>query len=91
MACLSCMDPLKGTYTDETGGLVLDLKNGGHAIFTFAGQPATCTYRKREKELTVKCNGDAGTMTFTIDTEGRLQPPPGSMFSSLRKNKGTPP
>jgi hypothetical protein len=86
-ACLSCMDPLRGTYTDQTGGLVLDLKGGGNATFTFAGQPAACNYSKQGNRLTVKCNGDAGTTTFTIDKDGRLLPPPGSLFSPLTTKK----
>jgi hypothetical protein len=82
--CISCMDPLRGTYTDETGGIVLNLKSGGNAIFTFAGQPDACTYIVEGKQLTLTCKGESGSLAFTIDKDGSLIPK-SELMTKMRK------
>ena len=44
-----CSPGMKGTYSDAGGGMVLDLKSGGKATFTFQGDAADCTYDTNEK------------------------------------------
>jgi hypothetical protein len=84
--CTSCGNSVKGTYVDETGGFVLDLKSGGDATFTFAGQPAKCTYTVKGDQLSVSCMGEQGATTFTIDKDGSLIPHSGLM-TKMRKKK----
>ena len=84
--CTSCGNSLKGTYVDQTGGFVLDLKSGGNATFTFAGQPANCTYAVKGDQLSVSCMGEAGATTFTIDKDGSLRPH-SELMTVMRKRK----
>lgn len=73
-SCMSCMNPLLGKYYDESGGIILDLKSGGDATFTFAGQPNTCTYTVKGAQLNLACKGEASSMGFTVDKDGSLIP-----------------
>ncbi|HTU46285.1 MAG TPA: hypothetical protein VMF91_14555 [Bryobacteraceae bacterium] len=82
--CISWMDPMRGTYTDETGGIVLNLKSGGNAIFTFAGQPDACTYKVEGKQLLLTCKGESGALGFTIDKDGSLIPK-SELITRMRK------
>lgn len=82
--CTSCMNPLLGKYYDESGGIVLDLKSGGNATFTFAGQPDSCTYTVQGTQLSLGCKGDAGNLGFTIDKDGSLIPK-SELMTRMRK------
>ena len=82
-----CSSGMKGTYSDAGGGMVLDLKSGGKATFTFQGDAADCTYDTNEKKLTVDCKGPAGKTVFNIHDDGSLTGPPGSFIPALRKSK----
>jgi hypothetical protein len=84
--CTSCGNSVKGTYVDETGGFVLDLKSGGDATFTFAGQPAKCTYTVKDDQLSVSCMGEAGATTFTILKDGTLRPH-SQLMTAMHKRK----
>lgn len=87
LVCAACGSGVKGTYSDPSGGFVLDLKSGGSASFTFAGDTAPCTYKVDGNNLTLNCQGQAGTAVFTIHDDGSLTGPPGSFMPALRKAK----
>lgn len=85
MACNS--EGLRGTYSDSMGSVILELKSGAKANFTFGGDVADCTYSASSKQLSVNCQGDAGATVFTIHDDGSLTGPPGTFMPTLRKQK----
>ena len=87
LLCAACGSGVKGTYSDPQGAFVLDLKSGGSASFTFAGDTAPCTYKVDGNNLTLNCQGQAGTVVLTIHDDGSLTGPPGSFMPALRKTK----
>ena len=87
MVAAGCSSGVKGTYSDPGGGVVLDLKSGGKATLTFAGDAADCTYETSGNKLTLECKGAAGKTVFTIHDDGSLTGPPGSFIPALRKSK----
>lgn len=69
---------IPGTYTDQSGAFVLDLKSDGTATFSFNGDPAKCTYTSSGDQLSLKCQNQSTTLTFQKDgslTGGPLMPP----------------
>jgi hypothetical protein len=82
-----CGKSMIGTYSDSLGSVVLDLRSGGKANFTYMGDVADCSYSVSGTQLTVKCKGDAGTTVFTIHDNDTLTGPPGSFIPALRKQK----
>jgi len=47
-----------GTYSNENGTIVLDLKSGGKASLTFLGESKPCSYSEEKNQVTVACEGD---------------------------------
>lgn len=82
-----CNSGPKGTYTDANGAVILELKSGGKANFTFMGDVQDCTYDTSGKQLTLTCKGESGKTTFNIHDDGSLTGPPGSFMPPLRKEK----
>jgi hypothetical protein len=82
-----CSSGVKGTYSDTMGAVILELKAGGSANLTFAGQIADCTYNSSGKTINLNCKGEADPMVFTVHDDGSLSGPPGSFMPSLRKQK----
>ena len=92
MVCLTCMlvacgSSIQGTYSDPAGSLILEIRSGGQATFTFMGEAAACTYTVDGNKLTLNCKGAAGKTVFTIHDDGSLTGPPGSFMPALRKRK----
>lgn len=85
IACNS--ERLQGTYSDPMGSVILELRSGAKANFTFGGDVADCTYSASGKQLSVNCKGDAGATVFTIHDDGSLTGPPGAFMPTLRKQK----
>lgn len=83
----ACKSGPKGTYTDANGAVILELRSGGSANFTFLGDVQECTYQTTERQLTVSCKGEAGKTVFNIHDDGSLTGPPGSFMPPLRKQK----
>jgi hypothetical protein len=81
----SCGSKVAGTYSDTNGGIMLELKSGGQATFTFAGEVTPCTYKVDGNKLMLECKGDK--KVFTIHDDGSLTGPPGSFMGALRKTK----
>ena len=86
-ACLasSCGNRVKGTYTDRSGGIMLELKSDHKATFTFAGDSAECTYDVAASKVMLTCQSEK--TEFTIHDDGSLTGPPGNLMGVLRKTK----
>ena len=82
-----CNSGPRGTYTDSNGAVILELKSGGKANFTFMGDVEDCTYESSGKHLTLTCKGGAGRTVFNIHDDGSLTGPSGSFMPPLRKEK----
>ena len=82
-----CNSSPRGTYTDANGAVILELKSGGKANFTFMGDVQDCTYDTSGKQLTLLCKGEAGKTVFNIHDDGSLTGPAGSFMPPLRKEK----
>jgi hypothetical protein len=82
---VGCSGGVAGTYTAPNGAMTLELKSGGDASVTFAGQTAPCKYTASGSTLTLTCPGQAGAMNFTIQKDGSLAGPPDSFFPPLVK------
>jgi len=83
-----CNSGPKGTYTDANGAVILELRSGGKANFTFMGDVEDCTYESSGKQLTLTCKGTPAPVTvFKIHDDGSLTGPAGSFMPPLRKEK----
>jgi hypothetical protein len=80
-----CFGGVTGTYTAPNGAMTLELKSGGAASITFAGQTAPCKYTVNGSTLTLNCEGQTGGMNFTIQKDGSLAGPPDSFIPPLVK------
>lgn len=84
----ACDSGPKGTYTDANGAVILELRSGGKANFTFMGDVENCTYESNAKQLTLTCKGSPAPVTvFNIHDDGSLTGPAGSFMPPLRKEK----
>ena len=91
-ACLAalggCGKSMTGTYSDANGAVILELRSGGQASFTFMGDVENCTYESNAKQLTLTCKGSPAPVTvFNIHDDGSLTGPAGSFMPPLRKDK----
>ena len=82
-----CNSGPRGTYTDANGAVILELRSGGSANFTFMGDVQDCTYESSGKQLTLSCKGEAGKTVFNIHDDGSLTGPAGSFMPPLRKQQ----
>ncbi|HET9342315.1 MAG TPA: hypothetical protein VFO25_05340 [Candidatus Eremiobacteraceae bacterium] len=78
-------DKLAGTYQNENGSIVLDLKSGGTGALTIAGDTKPCTYTCDQQTLKVTC--DQNEVDFTVHDDGSLTGPPDSFVGDLKKTK----
>lgn len=83
----TCTASVQGTYVDQSGTWKLELKSGGKATFTFLGDANDCTYSTSGKQLTLNCKEPVGSSTVTVQDDGSLAGPPGSMIPVMRKQK----
>ena len=82
-----CNSGPKGVYSDANGAVILELRSGGKANFTFMGDVQDCSYKSSSNQLTLTCKGDASTTVFAVHDDGSLTGPPGSFMPPLRKQK----
>ena len=82
-----CNSGPRGTYSDAQGAVILELRSGGSARFTFTGVVADCTYTSNKETLSLTCKGDDTPTVFTIHDDGSLSGPPESFMPPLRKQK----
>ncbi len=87
MLLIGCKSGMTGTYTDANGAVILELRSGGSANFTFMGDVQDCSYESSGKQLTLSCKGEAGKTVFNIHDDGSLTGPQGSFMPPLRKQK----
>lgn len=87
LVLVSCGSKVEGTYSDVNGSFVLELRSGGKASFTFAGQSAACTYTVEGNQITLNCEQGAGKTVLTLHDDGSLTGPPGTFMPALRKTK----
>jgi len=88
MALPGCRSSMTGTYSDANGAVILELRSGGSANFTFMGDVEDCSYTSSGKQLTLTCKGSpAPTTVFNIHDDGSLTGPPGTFMPPLRKQK----
>lgn len=78
-------DKLAGTYQNENGSIVLDLKSGGSGSLTISGETKPCTYTSDQQSLKVTCDGDE--VDFTVHDDGSLTGPPDSFVGDLKKTR----
>ena len=78
-------DKLAGTYQNENGSVVLDIKSGGTGSLTIAGDTKPCTYTSDQQTLKVTCDQDE--VDFTVHEDGSLSGPPDSFVGDLKKTK----
>src|SRR5215469_8113914 len=78
--CMVACGGVQGTYADTTGAVSLQLKSGGNATFTFAGQTGNCTYTSSGNTVALTCPGQAGAVNFTVGSDGTLAGPSDSFF-----------
>lgn len=83
----ACSSAPTGTYTDTMGAVILELRSGGNARFTFSGDVLDCNYTSSKTTLTLTCKGDTSPTVFTIHDDGSLTGPPGTFMPPLRKQK----
>ncbi len=88
MVLPGCRSSMAGTYSDANGAVILELRSGGSANFTFMGDVEDCSYKSGEKQLTLTCKGSpVPTTVFNIHDDGSLTGPPGTFMPPLRKQK----
>lgn len=85
LGVLGCGSRVRGTYADQTGSFVLDLKSGGKASFSIPGDAISCDYRVEGERLMLDCPGGAGKLVFTIHGDGSMTGPRDSFMPALRK------
>jgi hypothetical protein len=85
LASTACGSKVRGTYSDANGAFILELRSGGDASFTFAGETQACTYKVDGNRIALDCKGDKTILT--IHDDGSLTGPPGTLMPALRKSK----
>lgn len=72
---------LHGTYQNENGSIVVELRSSGKARVTLMGESADCTYDVNGDKVKVKCEGE--DMELTVLDDGGLAG--GGLIGTLRK------
>lgn len=85
LVIVGCGAGIRGTYEDETGSFVLDLKPGGKASFMYPGDAIACDYRVAADTLRLDCPGDAGKLVLLIHGDGSMTGPRESLMPALQK------
>jgi len=75
---------IAGTYSNENGSIVLDLKSGGTGSLSIGGESKPCTYTVESAQ--VKANCDGNDIVFDVHDDGSLTGPPDSMVGVLKKS-----
>ena len=83
LATAACGSKYAGTYQNENGSIVLDLKSGNTGSLTIAGETKPCTYTSDQQTLKVTC--DDNEVDFTVHDDGSLTGPPDSFVGDLKK------
>lgn len=87
LLCISltaCGSKVKGN-TYEAGLINVSFQSGGKATFGTPGDSESCTYTESGSKITLTCNGESNV--FTVDGDGNLDAPAGSLIPKLIKRK----
>lgn len=79
----ACGSKVSGTYSNENGFVVLDVRSGGKATLTMMGEVTECTHTEDKDKLTLECKGDK--LVFNIHDDGSISGP--GFIGMLRKKK----
>jgi hypothetical protein len=83
-----CGPRVEGTYTSNSGTMILELRSGGKASFTMMGETNDCTYTVSGKNIHLTCGKNE--TDFRIMDDGSLSsssPFIGATFGVLKKSK----
>jgi len=78
-----CGSKLQGTYQNENGSIVVELRSGGKARVTLMGESEECTYEVKGDKVSVKCKDES--LELTVLDDGSLNA--GGFVGTLRKSK----
>ena len=81
----ACGSGVRGTYSDQSGAFVLDLKSGGKASFAIPGDAISCNYHVQGQNITLMCPGDGGKLDLTLHDDGSITGARDSFMPALRK------
>lgn len=85
-ACSSCLGShLEGKYSDASGAFKVELNSGGKATLTTLNSDTPCTYKVDGKQVTLQCENQI--LSFTVQDDGSLMPPPETQIGRLTKAK----
>jgi hypothetical protein len=82
-----CGSSVMGIYASDNSSVLLEVRSGGQATLTFMGLGNPCTYNVEGKLLSLTCTGQNKPVQLTINQDGTLTGPPGTLFPPLRKSK----
>jgi hypothetical protein len=74
---------VRGTYSNASGMVTLDLRSGGEASFTMMGETEACTYKVEGQTVHLTCGQNK--VDFAIHDDGSLTGP--GFIGSLKKSK----
>jgi hypothetical protein len=75
------------TYLAGGGAISIEFKSGGKATMTGMGESQQCTYTQNAKQVSMTCPGDRQPVVFTVNDDGSLAPPQGSLLPPFTKKK----
>jgi len=75
---------VEGVYRNDNSSIVLELKSGGQASLAIMGETRACTYTVDRSQITLDCK-EADRLVLTVQADGSLAGPPGSLIGALRK------
>jgi uncharacterized lipoprotein YehR (DUF1307 family) len=83
LALAGCGSKLQGTYQNENGMIVVELRSGGKARVTMMGDSEECTYEVKGDKVRIDCKGE--DVEFTVLDDGSLSG--GGFIGTLKKSK----
>lgn len=89
LATTACGSKFPGTYSNDNGSMILDVKSGGKASFTVMGETKPCTWTEDGNQFTFDCEGEGKTV-FTRHDDESLTGQAGTIYEmtgALRKSK----
>ena len=88
LVVIACGSKVKGTYSSNSGTMLLELRSGGKASFQMMGETEDCAYTVSGKKIHLACGKNS--LDFTINDDGSItsnSPFIGATFGVLRKTK----
>ncbi|MGH9712232.1 MAG: hypothetical protein ACRD5M_02925 [Candidatus Acidiferrales bacterium] len=79
-----CGSGVEGTYSNESGLAMLDLKSGGNAVFTALGTTNQCKYKVDRSKIGLACADQK--LNLTVHDDGSITAD-GTFIGAMRKAK----